>query len=238
MAKARTLSESVHSGFGASLGKRIQWRFAPDNPIAEPFGNPTNRDTDMCGGCHSLRTPLVTDPVGKPYHQAYRLELPDDIRYFPDGQIREEVFVLGSFLQSKMHVRGVRCGDCHEPHSGDLRLPKATTSAPNATAPIPTTSRAIIGTLRGKPGSACVDCHMPARTYMGVDDRRDHSFPVPRPDLSLRNSAFQTPAWTATRDGTTNGPSSRYGAGAWCRRRTGVLYTSVCDGGTPAHCRR
>ena len=183
LAKAGTLSESVHSGFGASLGKRIQWRFAPDNPIAEPFGNPTDRDTDMCGGCHSLRTPLVTDPVGKPYHEAYRLELPDDIRYFPDGQIREEVFVLGSFLQSKMHVRGVRCGDCHEPHSGDLRLPGNDVCAQCHRAD----TYDVTGHHRHaprEPGSACVDCHMPARTYMGVDDRRDHSFPIPRPDLS------------------------------------------------------
>ena len=30
----------------------------------------------------------------------------------------------------------------------------------------------------------CVNCHMPATTYMAVDHRRDHSFRVPRPDLS------------------------------------------------------
>ena len=183
LAKAGTLAESVHSGFGVGLGERLQWRFAPDNPIADPFGNPTDRDTDMCGGCHSLRTPLVADTVGKPYHEAYRLELPDDVRYFPDGQIREEVFVLGSFLQSRMHVRGVRCGNCHEPHSGDLRLPGNGVCAQ--------CHRADAYDVRGhhkhtagRPGSACVDCHMPARTYMGVDDRRDHSFPIPRPDLS------------------------------------------------------
>ena len=184
LAKAGTLAESGHSGFGVGLGERIQWRFAPDNPIAEPFGNPTDRDTDMCGGCHSLRTPLVTDTVGKPYHEAYRLELPDDVRYFPDGQIREEVFVLGSFLQSRMHVRGVTCGNCHEPHSGDLRLPGNGVCAQCHRAD----TYDVAGHHRhtvGSPGSACVDCHMPARTYMGVDDRRDHSFPIPRPDLSL-----------------------------------------------------
>jgi tetratricopeptide (TPR) repeat protein len=38
----------------------------------------------------------------------------------------------------------------------------------------------------GTPGSFCVDCHMPATTYMVVDPRRDHSFRVPRPDLSAR----------------------------------------------------
>ncbi|MHC5024635.1 MAG: tetratricopeptide repeat protein, partial [Planctomycetota bacterium] len=34
-------------------------------------------------------------------------------------------------------------------------------------------------------GSDCSDCHMPERTYMVVDPRRDHSMRIPRPDLSL-----------------------------------------------------
>ena len=183
LASSGTLSESTHSGFAVGLGERVHWRFAPGEPIAEPHGSLTDRDTDMCGGCHSLRTPLVTDVAGRPYHEAYRLELPDDIRYFPDGQIREEVFVLGSFLQSKMHVRGVTCGNCHEPHSGDLLLPGNGVCAQCHRAD----AYDVASHHRhppGEPGSACVDCHMPARTYMGVDDRRDHSFPIPRPALS------------------------------------------------------
>lgn len=39
-------------------------------------------------------------------------------------------------------------------------------------------------------GAQCVNCHMPTNRYMGVDDRRDHSFKIPRPDLSLE---FDTP---------------------------------------------
>ena len=31
---------------------------------------------------------------------------------------------------------------------------------------------------------SCVDCHMPVRVYMGIDGRRDHSFRIPRPDMS------------------------------------------------------
>ncbi|MBV8746268.1 MAG: HEAT repeat domain-containing protein, partial [Xanthobacteraceae bacterium] len=34
------------------------------------------------------------------------------------------------------------------------------------------------------PPVTCVSCHMPVRTYMVVDRRHDHSFRVPRPDLS------------------------------------------------------
>src|SRR5262249_42581890 len=36
------------------------------------------------------------------------------------------------------------------------------------------------------PPLACASCHMPERTYMVVDRRHDHSFRIPRPDLSAR----------------------------------------------------
>src|SRR6266545_214278 len=32
----------------------------------------------------------------------------------------------------------------------------------------------------------CIGCHMPTTTYMVVDPRHDHSFRVPRPDLSVK----------------------------------------------------
>ena len=32
----------------------------------------------------------------------------------------------------------------------------------------------------------CISCHMPARTYMVVDPRHDHSIRIPRPDLSVK----------------------------------------------------
>ena len=183
LAGSNALADAKHGGFRASPPAPIGWRYQADDAIAEPHGTASNHEIDMCGGCHSLRTPLTADPSGQPYHEAYRLELLDDVRYFFDGQIREEVFVLGSFLQSKMHVRGVTCGNCHEPHSGDLTLPGngvcAQCHRPDVY-DVTSHHRHPVG----KPGSACVDCHMPARTYMGVDDRRDHSFPIPRPALS------------------------------------------------------
>ena len=36
------------------------------------------------------------------------------------------------------------------------------------------------------PPLACASCHMPARTYMVVDRRHDHSLRIPRPDLSAK----------------------------------------------------
>ena len=41
--------------------------------------------------------------------------------YHADGSIQEEVYVYGSFLQSKMYTRGVRCSDCHDPHAAQLK---------------------------------------------------------------------------------------------------------------------
>jgi tetratricopeptide (TPR) repeat protein len=35
-------------------------------------------------------------------------------------------------------------------------------------------------------GAECTQCHMPGRSYMGIDYRPDHSFRLPRPDLSLK----------------------------------------------------
>ncbi|MCI2286250.1 hypothetical protein L3081_26005, partial [Colwellia sp. MSW7] len=43
--------------------------------------------------------------------------------YYPDGQIYDENFVYGSFLQSECIK--MACGsNCHDPHSAKLTLPK------------------------------------------------------------------------------------------------------------------
>lgn len=157
---------------------------------------------EMCARCHSRRAVLWGDyKHGKPFMDTHLPSLLDTSLYFTDGQIDGEVYEYGSFLQSKMHQKGLRCSDCHNPHSLQTRAPGNTlcTSCHNASAPA---ARASIDTsgLRskdydsaahhfhepGRPGSQCVDCHAPQRTYMVVDPRRDHSFRIPRPDLSVK----------------------------------------------------
>lgn len=116
--------------------------------------------------------------------------------YFPDGQQREEVFIYGSWRQSKMHQKGMRCMDCHDSHSGKLRIPADTLCV---TCHNPTAAGAgehvDVSSLKHKDytspehtrhaGSvSCVQCHAPKRNFMVVDPRLDHSFRVPRPDLS------------------------------------------------------
>lgn len=166
------------------------------------------RDPDVrlavCASCHSRRSQIAEGFVpGGRFLDHYDPSLLDEGLYFADGQILDEVFVYGSFLQSKMHNAGVSCGDCHEPHSTklqrsgnavctDCHSPAGSGRFPGLSAIVYDSPdhhfHADTGSRAGKPapasGSACIDCHMPARTYMGVDDRRDHSFRVPRPDLS------------------------------------------------------
>ncbi|MFB3105985.1 MAG: cytochrome c3 family protein, partial [Pseudomonadales bacterium] len=105
--------------------------------------------------------------------------------YHADGQIDDEVYVYGSFLQSKMHRKGVTCTNCHEPHS--LKL-KADGNALCATCHLSTKFDTPMHHFH-KPGTQatqCVSCHMPSKNYMVVDPRRDHSFRIPRPDLSVK----------------------------------------------------
>jgi predicted CXXCH cytochrome family protein len=103
--------------------------------------------------------------------------------YQPDGQILDEVYVYGSFRQSRMYAAGVTCGDCHEPHSLALKGDGDAVCA-QCHEPAHFTVVEHTGHEAGPEAPGCRDCHMPSRNYMVVDARRDHSFRVPRPDLA------------------------------------------------------
>ena len=125
--------------------------------------------------------------------------------YHADGQMLDEVYNYGSFKQSKMFAAGVTCSDCHEPHGAKLRAPDdgvcLQCHASDKYAAV--THRRHEG---ASPALACASCHMPARTYMVVDRRHDHSFRIPRPDLSVKLGtpnacndchSDKPPAWAA-----------------------------------------
>ncbi|MGH8174113.1 MAG: tetratricopeptide repeat protein, partial [Rhodanobacteraceae bacterium] len=108
--------------------------------------------------------------------------------YFPDGQQRDEVYDVGSFLQSKMHAHGVTCSDCHDPHSSQLRAPgNAVCEQCHSPAKYDVPTHTMHAT--GSTGAQCASCHMPTRTYMMIDRRHDHSIRIPRPDLNARLDA-------------------------------------------------
>ena len=104
--------------------------------------------------------------------------------YHADGQIDGEVYEYGSFLQSRMHAAGVTCSNCHEPHSVKLRA-EGNALCAQCHLPAKFDGREHHHHQPGSAGAQCVNCHMPAKTYMVVDERRDHSIRVPRPDLSV-----------------------------------------------------
>ena len=105
--------------------------------------------------------------------------------YFDDGQIRDEVFVTGSFLQSKMYQAGVKCSNCHNPHSLKLKFNGNKICTQCHTKTVYDSELHHFHKINST-GAQCVNCHMPERTYMEVDPRRDHRFSIPRPDLSIK----------------------------------------------------
>jgi predicted CXXCH cytochrome family protein len=172
-----------NSGFEKPLAQGLSWDFREHDDIATPSGVTNSDHIDMCGGCHSRRSVIGEIEPLAAFHNTYRLTLLDQGLYYPDGQIDDEVYVLGSFLQSKMHQKGVTCSNCHNPHSGKL---KATGNALCVQCHKASTfdARNHHHHQPDSTGSRCVNCHMPERLYMSVDPRRDHSFVIPDPGLS------------------------------------------------------
>lgn len=143
-------------------------------------------ETELCARCHSRRERIHTDDIFqvRTLSDTHRLSLLDERLYYPDGQILDEVFVHGSFLQSRMSMAGVTCSDCHDPHSLRLRTDgNLVCSRCHEAGRYDNPTHHHHQT--GSPGAACVACHMPQRSYMVVDERADHSLRIPRPDLTL-----------------------------------------------------
>ena len=119
-----------------------------------------------------------------PFLDAYLPALLEPGLYHSDGQIDGEVYEYGSFLQSRMHAASVTCSDCHDPHSLKLRA-EGNALCAQCHLPERFDLSAHHNHEPGSAGAQCVNCHMPTKTYMVVDARRDHSIRVPRPDLSI-----------------------------------------------------
>ncbi len=157
----------------------------PEHAIAPKMYMDTNLSSkelvDKCARCHSRRAQITKafDYVGS-YTDHYNPSLIVYPLYQQDGQILEEDYVYGSFIQSKMYHNGVSCQDCHDVHS--LKL-KEIGNALCLSCHDPGYNEVShhfheINTE----ASECINCHMPGKIYMGNDFRRDHSFRVPRPD--------------------------------------------------------
>ena len=189
LAASNTIAGSENGGFPLSLAHRGEWQFGSSSAIASRVESLESRtQIDSCGRCHSRRGTLGDYHYGADLLDTHRLALPQSPLYYHDGQILDEDYVYGSFVQSKMHQAGVVCSNCHEPHSLALRVdPKQNQNGVCVQCHKPTVFD-VEQHHHHKPGStgaSCANCHMPETTYMGVDPRRDHSLRVPRPDLSI-----------------------------------------------------
>jgi predicted CXXCH cytochrome family protein len=193
--------------------RHVEWAELPDmaRPQTENYklmvktgGISSRKQVELCAPCHSRRAILGDYTHAEPdLLDSLLPSLLAEELYFTDGQILEEVYVYGSFTQSKMYRRNVRCSDCHEVHS--IKLVK------QGNALCLQCHRAAVYDYKehhfhkkkgekGEPirskegkvlfevgtGAECVQCHMPGRNYMGIDYRPDHSFRIPRPDLSIK----------------------------------------------------
>ncbi len=161
------------------------------------------QQVELCAPCHSRRSML-----GNYTHKQQNLldtetpRLLEERLYYPDGQIRDEVYVYGSFVQSKMYANDIRCSDCHNVHTiklhqegnglclqchqasvYDTREHHFHKQVGEIGDPVTTPAGEILFEVGS--GAECVGCHMPGRIYMGNDYRPDHSIRIPRPDLSV-----------------------------------------------------
>jgi predicted CXXCH cytochrome family protein len=154
---------------------------------------------ESCTPCHARRSELTALGVpGQALMDHYLPTLLKEGLYYADGQQREEVFVDGSYRQSKMFRMGVSCTNCHNPHTGKLRFQgnalclqchdqQKNPAFPSASGWYDAPEHHHHAA--GSKGAQCVSCHMPATVYMGIQPRPDHSLRIPRPDVSLRTES-------------------------------------------------
>ncbi len=167
----------------------------------------SQQQVELCAPCHSRRMSLGDNIHRHADFLDYGIpQLLNQGMYFADGQILEEVYVYGSFIQSKMYARDIRCSDCHDVHSGfriregnDLCLQCHKRAVYDTKdhhfhkqkgeigEPIKSQDGQILFDVGS--GASCEQCHMPGRDYMGIDYRPDHSLRIPRPDLTQKIAA-------------------------------------------------
>lgn len=160
-------------------GSKLYYGKAADNRL----------QVNTCAPCHARKTDISPEPLNSTELLDQMIpELISNEHYFADGQIKDEDYEYGSFAQSKMFHNKVKCSDCHNPHSGKLRK-EGNAMCLSCHEPRYDSQAHHFHTGNNK-STECISCHMPEKTYMGNDHRRDHSFRIPRPDQSV---LYQTP---------------------------------------------
>ena len=171
--------------------------------LLKTSGTTSKQYIEACAPCHSRRTSF--GPNEHKDAEYYNLHRPQNISpplYYADGQILDEDYEFGSFTQSKMYMNDVKCNDCHDSHSIKFKFEgNALCTQCHRPEEYDTYQHHFhkYANEKGEPvknkfgemvpvgeGALCKTCHMPGNYYMGIDFRRDHSFRIPRPDLSIK----------------------------------------------------
>ena len=192
MAEMSVGCEACHGPMKA----HVEWQEKP--PLTgkkDPTLHKFDRDQVMetCAACHARRAELTGDLIpGESFHDHFSLSLTDGTdTFYPDGQIRDENYEFTAFMSSRMQHAGVRCVDCHDPHSNKNivtgnQLCMNCHTAPRADFPTAPVINPTAHSHHGadSTGNQCISCHMPVTVYMQRDPRHDHGFTIPDPKLT------------------------------------------------------
>ncbi|MFC1757423.1 tetratricopeptide repeat protein [Planctomycetota bacterium] len=167
--------------------KSLFWDRNAGYGLRKVEGQANKVQVETCAPCHSRRRTVCPDQtLTTSYYDNFMNELLRPETYHADGQIKDEVYVFGSFIQSKMYHEGIRCSDCHDPHT--TRLKHDGNAVCTSCHQHPEAKYDHSGHHHhqvGSAGASCIACHMPESPFMEIDLRADHSLRIPRPDLSV-----------------------------------------------------
>jgi Tfp pilus assembly protein PilF len=184
--KADSIDKGLTINFPATGNRHWLINKETQKPYLSSDQLSSHSEIELCAKCHSRRSQFSDDFIpGDRFRDHYLPSMLTDTLYYPDGKIKDEVYVYGSFKQSKMYQSGVICSDCHNAHTLELKSDGDTVCQSCHLSSNYATEKHHFH-KQGTAGSSCIACHMPAKIYMGVDERNDHSFRIPRPDLSQK----------------------------------------------------
>ncbi|MEZ5431074.1 MAG: hypothetical protein R3F31_07825 [Verrucomicrobiales bacterium] len=134
-----------------------------------PLGSTVQVET--CARCHSHRQPLqAVHEAGHSFLDTHDPSVLSESLYQPDGQIREEVYVYGSFLQAGCTCRGAVHRLSPPAHHEARRIRECPLCPLSSTGEIQHSHPSFSSV--GSTGASYVDCHMPVKHYMVVDGQR------------------------------------------------------------------